>query len=472
MSIERRRRSNGRTVYVVRWYESGRGSTKRKRTFDRRRDAELFEASIRRARQLGQLASEVIGSNATLEEFLVEWWDTYAATHLRPNTLATYTTLLDKWIVPYLGRKRLREITRETIDNYAARLRVDGAGAPTINRALGVLQGVFHRAVEWRRLAWNPVVGVRRVAHSRAETIDARTPETIEAIHARLDSQNAALVSVLAYEGLRPAEAYALVWGDVIDDRGKPRKHLRVERAISGDEVSTTKSQRGREPELFKPVARELVELYLARGRPHPATLVFPDSQGGHLRRQNWRRRVWIPALERAGVPYFRSYDLRHTCATLLLYEGRTLNEVAEHLGHADAGFTARTYAHVMRDASKRRRITISEAIRTGRTAARRRPLVDPSRAEPPIPPRRSGKKSLEIERADARTRTGDPFITSEVLYQLSYVGAMAQPYRPARHIGGRRPPSWQQKRRSWQQRRPWAPREVGKGEVGEGLPY
>ena len=26
---------------------------------------------------------------------------------------------------------------------------------------------------------------------------------------------------------------------------------------------------------------------------------------------------------------------------------------------------------------------------------------------------------------ADARTRTGDPFITSEVLYQLSYVGAV-----------------------------------------------
>ena len=30
---------------------------------------------------------------------------------------------------------------------------------------------------------------------------------------------------------------------------------------------------------------------------------------------------------------YFRSYDLRHTCATLLLYQGRTVNEVAEHLG-------------------------------------------------------------------------------------------------------------------------------------------
>ena len=125
----------------------------------------------------------------------------------------------------------------------------------------------------------------------------------------------------------------------------------------------------------------------------------------------------------RARVPYFRSYDLRHTCATLLLYEGRTLNEVAEHLGHADPGFTARTYAHVMRDASRRRRITISEAIRTGRAAARRRPLVDPSAADPAVRARRSGKKSPQIERADARTRTGDPFITSEVLYQLSYVG-------------------------------------------------
>jgi hypothetical protein len=30
---------------------------------------------------------------------------------------------------------------------------------------------------------------------------------------------------------------------------------------------------------------------------------------------------------------------------------------------------------------------------------------------------------SARSSEADARTRTGDPFITSEVLYQLSYVG-------------------------------------------------
>jgi integrase len=151
------------------------------------------------------------------------------------------------------------------------------------------------------------------------------------------------LVSVLACEGAGPANANTLFWGYVLDDRGKPRERLRVERALSGHDVSTTKSQRGREPELFAAVAREFVELHLARGRPPAHELVFPDSAGGHLRRQNWRRRVWIPTFERAPAS-FRSYDLRHTCATLPAYEGRTLNEVAERLGHADPGFTARTH--------------------------------------------------------------------------------------------------------------------------------
>jgi Phage integrase family len=195
-----------------------------------------------------------------------------------------------------------------------------------------------------------------------------------------------------------------------------------VRTALSDGEVTTPKSARAREPELFAPVARELTALHLSQGRPPADALVFPDAAGGHLRRQNWRRRVWIPALERAGVAYFRSYDLRHTCATLLLYEGRTLNEVAEHLGHSDPGFTARTYAHVMRDASRRRRVSIAQAIGTARAAARR-PRVDPSTQKRPSEESRSEKKSLQIGRADAGTRTPDPIITSDVLYQLSYVG-------------------------------------------------
>jgi hypothetical protein len=68
----------------------------------------------------------------------------------------------------------------------------------------------------------------------------------------------------------------------------------------------------------------------------------------------------------------------------------------------ADPGFTARTYAHVMRDASHRRRVPITEAIRRARATASRRPVVDPSGSETADRTKRSAKKSLEIEKADA----------------------------------------------------------------------
>ena len=205
---------------------------KRKRTFDRRRDAELFEASIRRARQLGQLATEVIGSNATLEEFLVEWWDTYAVTHLRPNTLATYTTLLDNWIVP---TSVASACARSPARRSTPTRRRSAPTAPALRRSTA--RSASSRASSTAPSSGGGSPGTRSSASAgsrtrASETIDARTPETVEAIRAQLDPGDAALVSVLAYEGLRPGEAYALVWGDVLDERGRPRKRLRVRRAL------------------------------------------------------------------------------------------------------------------------------------------------------------------------------------------------------------------------------------------------
>jgi integrase len=367
MSVWPIRSPSGEKRWKVMWREGGRGSRQRSKTFTNERDAKRYDVAIRRARDLGQLAAEVVGSEQTVESFLEEWWEKYAHPYLKPGTRESYAYTLDKWIVPYLGRHRLRDVSRETIDGWVASMRAAGAGTPTVNRTLGILQGVMRRAVEWRRIPSNPVVGVPRVAHVRTAAIDARTPETVEAIRAQLDRQHAALVSVLAYEGLRLGEAFALEWRDVLDDRGLPRDRLHVRRALSDHEESTTKSGRAREPEVFGAIAGELAELYLARGRPSQREPVFPDTAGGYLRRQNWRQRVWIPALERAAIEYFRPHDLRHSCATLLIYDGRRVTEVADHLGHADAGFTARVYSHVFKDAA-RRRVPIEQAIAQARS--------------------------------------------------------------------------------------------------------
>jgi integrase len=389
----RRIKRGGRSRWVVRYYEAGKSGPQRQRTFDQKADAEFFDVSIRRGRQLGQLSAEVLGSEQTVEEFIGEWWEKYALPTLKPGTLESYAYVLDRWIVPLLGPLRLRDVSRETIDNFKMQLVRHGAGAPTQTRCLGIVQGIFRRAVEWRRMSGNPVAGVPRPRHVRSSSIDAREPETVEAIRAKLlagfswqtigkrgrvvehyfapSRAAAALVSILAYEGPRPAEAFALEWRDVLTLAGKPRERIQIRRSYSAEQLDTPKSGRAREIELFGPVAQELAELFLAEGRPPLQSLVFHGSKGGHLRRQNFRRRVWLPALTAAGIPGFRPYDLRHTCATLMIYEGRTINEVAEHLGHADPGFTARTYAHVFRDARDRRGLSIEDAIREARALER-----------------------------------------------------------------------------------------------------
>jgi site-specific recombinase XerC len=41
-------------------------------------------------------------------------------------------------------------------------------------------------------------------------------------------------------------------------------------------------------------------------------------------------------------------HTFRHTCASLLFAEGRNVKQVQEWLGHADPGFTLRTYVHLL----------------------------------------------------------------------------------------------------------------------------
>ena len=41
-------------------------------------------------------------------------------------------------------------------------------------------------------------------------------------------------------------------------------------------------------------------------------------------------------------------HTFRHTCASLLFEEGRNVKQVQEWLGHADPGFTLRTYVHLL----------------------------------------------------------------------------------------------------------------------------
>lgn len=107
---------------------------------------------------------------------------------------------------------------------------------------------------------------------------------------------------------------------------------LLVERAVSLGAIEGTKTGRRRTVPLIGPLAQDLSEWRLHAGRPDTEALVFPGRDGEPwtlTAYQNWRRRLYTPASEAAGVDRPRPYDLRHSFVSLLIAEGHNVVEVA-----------------------------------------------------------------------------------------------------------------------------------------------
>jgi integrase len=77
--------------------------------------------------------------------------------------------------------------------------------------------------------------------------------------------------------------------------------------------------------------------------------LVFASLEGTPIMMRNLLRRHFKPILKRAKISQnVRLYDLRHSCATLLLAANEHPKIVSERLGHANITLTLDTYSHVL----------------------------------------------------------------------------------------------------------------------------
>jgi integrase len=130
-------------------------------------------------------------------------------------------------IAPYLGQLKLSELTPEIIGRWQAERIAAGAGRTSVLKALTLLGGILQRAVEAERLARKPARLVRKASRPARREVRPMAPATVEALRTASRSRDAALISVLAYAGLRPQEALALSWGDVRE------RTILIERAVS-----------------------------------------------------------------------------------------------------------------------------------------------------------------------------------------------------------------------------------------------
>lgn len=362
MSVHWEPRASG-GIWKVRWRQGGR---QRAATFDSERDALDFDAKVRLARRSGELA-QLDAGRVTLEEYAEQWWRRYAEPNLAVSTQAMYALQLDRRIIPTFGGWQLREITPAAIEDYGATLHRRGVGDPTVLKVLGVLQAILKRAVVDGHIPRNPVEAVAKPRQRRTRDPQPIAPEAVEAMRRWLLERDrlgdATLVSLLAYAGPRPeSEGVTLTWSQI-------RERTLLIRASKRHGMERT-------TRLLAPLAEDLVGWREVAGRPRRG-LVFPFGDNGVKAGtakawtgddwDNWRERVFRPACEAAGLDHgTRPRDLRGSFASLLIWEGQTVVEVAAQLGHSSAT-CLRNYAAVFAEFDPDQRRPAEHVIREAR---------------------------------------------------------------------------------------------------------
>jgi integrase len=354
----------------VRWREGAKGRAGRGREL-RRRTEKLAQTEFKRVSAIEDRRGGLADGDGrwTVERFFTEkviplrggrvsagtiggWRRRWAPTRMRPQV----------WHVGHQwGSWPLEEITREAVMEWHAAMRRAGRPDSTIVRAHDLLLVVLGFAVEIGYIPGPHVATNMKLDYKPKRITGHWRPDTIERIRSHLEQKaandrpdwrwrrdrDAVLIAVLAYMGLRPGEALALTWTNVLEyERG-----LWVTHTIPGldDEPDgaqtivngTTKTGDDRRvPWKVAPFVLDLLMGWKARVGEHALdSPVFPMHEGSHDHWNynawiNWRRGVWEPTLTAVGVEYRKPYHLRHSAITMWIYAGAPVNAAAKRAGH------------------------------------------------------------------------------------------------------------------------------------------
>ena len=268
----------------------------------------------------------------------LEPMDEYAPGHLKPGTAALYRKIIDKRILPRLGRRRVADIGRAD----ASALHHDMRSVPGhANRTLGVLSRMLTLAEVWemRPEGVNPCRFVRKYPEQKRERF--LSDDEYRRLGAALrDAEREgfaapaaiAAIRLLMLTGCRSGEILSLRWEHVDPDRGE----LRLPDSKTGARIV----------HLGEPAIAVLRGLQRSEDGPW----VIPgQKRGAHLA---FLHGPWYRIVERAGIGNLRIHDLRHSFASGGLLVGEGLSMIGKLLGHHKVQTTAR-YAHLANDPVK-----------------------------------------------------------------------------------------------------------------------
>jgi integrase len=305
---------------------------------------------------------------------------------------------LRRHIIPQLGPLELASIRPEHIRQFDRSLQVAGLsdGFPSV--AFSNVSSIFNAAVDDDRITKNPCKArSAKPPKLRSVRVVPWRLEQVVALRSNLSQRYRILIDLGGGCGMRQGEVLGLAADDIDFDREiiRVRRQIRIVRAKLV--FAEPKGRKTREVPLPSSVAERLRE-HIAefpprsialpwetpQGKPVAADLIIYGVHGEAINRGDLNKKVWWPAATKSGIPQDRKngmHALRHFYASTLLDAGESIKALANYLGHADPGFTLRTYTHLMPSSEERTRKAIDQAF-SGRSASRPDDGLDPPAAE------------------------------------------------------------------------------------------
>jgi integrase len=243
------------------------------------------------------------------------------------------------------GGWQIGKITASDVNGWIATLVADGLRPGSVRQTHRVLSLILDAAVQDGQLGRNPARGARLPRVVRREPTFLTADQVVALAEAA--GRDGLNILTLAFTGLRFGELAALKVRRFDPDR----KRLNVVESVTevGSELvwTTPKTHQARSVPVPGQLAAALEER--CRGK-RPDDLIFTSPQGKTLRLTNWRKNVFDPACQAAGIEGLRPHDLRHTAASLAIQSGANVKVVQQMLGHASAAMTLDVYAGLFGD--------------------------------------------------------------------------------------------------------------------------
>lgn len=307
-----------------------------------------------------------LADKSTIEQMLLEWLE-YKSAVVKPTTLASYTFLAHKHIIPRLGKILVQKLEPEHLDQMYREMHKKGLKHNTIRRIHTVMHDALERLRRRRKIVENVATLVDELPRDEVKfEAKAWTADEARAFLGAVQDDRLFALYWLALTGsFRRGELLGLKWSAISLEHHPRHGQYVVIRIVNnrtqgGNKVFELepKTHRSKRPVILPYKAWEVLQAHKARVEAERQKLAEKGRSAedeGYLfltpflepwHPSNFYNREWLPLIKRASVPLIRFHDLRHTNITLDLATGGDLKTASQRAGHSTVTFTANIYQH------------------------------------------------------------------------------------------------------------------------------